>query len=116
MKNPEIYGKEYDNNAMGWEYLESFVKWCTNRDAKVVFMPSTLMRNKTYFKDDKEKWFYENIANEVRKKGWRFVGEPYEYMYDKANYFNTNFHLINRAREMRTLRMVRDLGELRGKR
>jgi len=72
-------------------------------------MPSTLMKSKSYFKEPKEKWFYENIAKEVKNRGWRYIGEPYSYMYDKSNYFDTNFHLINKARKMRTLQMVDDL-------
>ena len=85
------------------------MKWCKARDARVIFMPSTLMKSESYFRNAKEKWFYENLANEVRKKGFVYVGKPYEYMYDISNYFNTNFHLTNKARKMRTLQMVQDL-------
>jgi len=109
VKNPEIYGKKFNKDALGWKYLEKFVKWCENRDVKVIFMPSTLMKSESYFKKPKEKWFYENLSRIVREKGWEYKGEPYEYMYDKSQYFNTNFHLIMKARKMRTLQMIEDL-------
>jgi len=103
------YGAEFDADAVGWEYLEKFVKWCEAKSVKLIFMPSTLMKKEKYFNDSKERWFYENIANEVRERGWLYVGEPYRYMYEKEMYFNTDFHLINRGRELRTLQMVKDL-------
>jgi len=112
MLNPEKYGESFDRNALGWKYLQKFVKWCKARDARVIFMPSTLMKSESYFRNAKEKWFYENLANEVRKKGFVYVGKPYEYMYDISNYFNTNFHLTNKARKMRTLQMVQDLKKI----
>jgi len=106
---PEKYGARFDKNALGWRYLEEFVKWCKKRDVRVVFMPSTLMKDRSYFTDKKERWFYKHIAKIIRNKGWKFVGKPYLYMYEKKMYFNTKFHLINKARKKRTLQMVEDL-------
>ncbi len=109
---PEIYGKQFDSDALGWKYLEKFVQWCQARHVKVVFMPSTLMRHERYQKDPQEKAFYTHIAQEVRKRGWTYVGDPYTYMYDKQWYLNTNFHLIDKGREMRTKQMIEDLSTL----
>ncbi len=108
-KNPEHYGAEFSEDALGWKYLDEFVRWCEKHGARVIFMPSTLMRSESYFSEPKERWFYENIAGEVRKRGWEFVGEPYEYMYERSEYFNTNYHLVDRARGVRSRRMVVDL-------
>jgi hypothetical protein len=107
--HPETYGKEYDPHALGWEYLEHFVAWCKKRNVKVVFMPSTLMWHESYETDQNEKWFYTHIAEEVRKRGWIYMGKPCEYMYDKTYYFNTNFHLTNNARKVRTEQIIKDL-------
>lgn len=106
---PEKYGEEFDGDALGWKYLASFVAWCEERDVKVVFMPSTLMKHTHYLENTKERWFYEHIADLVRQKGWSYVGIPYEYMYEKEMYFDTNFHLIHSAREMRTRQMAEEL-------
>jgi len=108
-KNPESYGKEFDRGALGWKYIEEFVKWAKDKDVKVIFMPSTILKCQEYFDDEKERWFYTHIADEVRKKGWLYVGEPYKYMYDKECYFDTNFHLVKSCREKRTKQMIEDL-------
>ncbi len=107
--SPYTYGKEFSRSAPGWDYLEEFVEWCRERDAKVIFMPATLMPDKSYFDDPKERWFFENIAQEVKNRGWNYVGEPYDYMYDKSLYFNSDSHLIDRGRILRTEQMIKDL-------
>jgi len=109
--HPEKYGAKFDKDALGWKYLQNFMKWCKKRDVKVIFMPSTLLRNKKYFNDKRERWFYTHIADEVRKRGWEYVGQPYKYMYDKKNYFDTDFHLIAKARAVRTQKMIEDLSK-----
>jgi len=106
---PERYGSDFDADAPGWRYLAEFVSWCRARRARVVFMPSTLLYDAYYRNDPKEKWFYMHLADEVRQRGWQFVGEPYDYMYDPAYYFNTNFHLTAEGRERRTVQMIKDL-------
>ncbi len=107
--NAERYGEEFNENSLGWQYLQFFIDWCHVKGATTIFMPSTLMQHPNYLKNKKERWFYENIANEIKKEGWRFIGKPYDYMYDKEDYFNTNFHLIDRARKKRTQQMILDL-------
>ena len=108
-KHPERYGKEFDRDALGWKYIDKFVKWCKKRDVKVIFMPSTILKCKSYFDDEEERWFYTHIGDEVRKRGWLYIGEPYKYMYDKECYFDTNFHLVNSCRKKRTKQMIKDL-------
>jgi len=108
-ENPHRYGKEYKSDALGWEYLKKFVKWCNSREVKVIFVPSTLMDNSLYHNNKIESWYYSNLSNIAKSKGLNFVGEPYDYMYDKSLYFNTDFHLINRGREIRTKKLIEDL-------
>lgn len=106
---PYTYGKDFSRNAPGWEYLGEFIQWCKERDAKVIFMPATLMRHPSYYDDPKERWFHTHIADEVRRMGWNYVGKPYDYMYNERFYFNTDSHLIEEGRRMRTQQMIRDL-------
>jgi len=89
-KNPETYGKEYNQNSLGWKYLKEFISWCDKRKVKVIFIPSTLM----------------DIA---KSKGLNYIGEPFDYMYNKSLYFNTNFHLNNIGRKIRTEQIIKDL-------
>ena len=107
--NAKTYGKEFDRDAIGWEYIQKFVDYCKEKNATVIFLPTTILKHEDYFKIEKEKWFYENIATEVKKRGWKFVGEPYKYMYEKDYFFDTNFHLIDKARDIRTMQMIEDL-------
>lgn len=106
---PNKYGEIYGGDGLAWEYLQEFVVWCEEREVELVFMPSTMMFFDEYRSSAKELWFYENLPQEVRKRGWRFVGEPFEYMYAKEAYFNTDFHLTAEARKRRTREMVLDL-------
>ena len=108
-KQPESYGESFDAKALGWAYLADFVNWCEQRDVTVIFMPSTLMNDVSYSTNEKEKWFYSHIGKEVRKRGWHFVGNPYDYMYGSEDYLNTNFHLTDEARKKRTLQVIKDL-------
>ncbi len=105
----EQYGEKFEREGLGWEYLESFVEWCRSRDVKVYFMPSTLMDNPHYHNDPKKREFYTNLPQIIRDRGWSYIGEPYNYMYDKSLYFNTNFHLNSRGREIRTRQMIEDI-------
>ena len=103
------FGAEFSRGALAWEYLDEFVSWCRERGVKTVFMPSTLLWFESYKSDERERWFFENLADEVRGRGWEFVGEPYEYMYGKDYYFNTDFHLSDEGRDVRTRQMILDL-------
>lgn len=106
---PYTYGKDFSRSAPGWDYLKEFVEWCAERNAKVIFMPATLMPDKSYYENPKEQWFFTHIAEEVESRGWNYVGKPYDYMYDKSLYFNSDSHLIDRGRAMRTEQMILDL-------
>jgi len=106
---PETYGKDFQENSLGMQYIEEFVNWCEKRDVKIIFMPSTLMKHNSYVTDLKEKWFYHNIQNIIKNKGWNYIGNPYDYMYDKQYYFDSNFHLVKKGRELRTTQMIEDL-------
>ncbi len=112
ISHPETYGEAFDPGAPGWDYLSLFVLWCQEREVKVIFVPSTIMYDESYAEVPKEKWFYTHIADVIRKKGWIFAGDPYDYMYDETHYFNTNFHLIDSARKIRTKQMIDDLSAL----
>ena len=105
----ESYGEEFRSDSLGWNYLEEFVEWCRDRGVSIYFLPSTLMDNPHYHNDPKKREFYTNLPQIIRDRGWSYIGEPYNYMYDKSLYFNTNFHLNSRGREIRTKQMIEDI-------
>lgn len=108
-ENPERYGDIFFTNKLGWKYLEEFMKWANSNHVKIIFIPSTQMKDNSYFTNSKEKIFYENIAKEVRKRGWNYLGNPYNYMYKSSFYFNTNFHLTEQGRKIRTEQIIKDI-------
>jgi hypothetical protein len=103
------YGKDFNKKNLSWNYLADFVNWCEKKKVKVIFMPSTMMYFEAYKQDLEEKRFYETLPLEIEKRGWIFVGNPYDYMYDKKYYFNTDFHLTSEGKEIRTNQIVKDL-------
>ena len=108
-KPPYRYGKEFDRNAPGWKYIEEFVSWCKARQVTTIFMPATLLPHKSYYDDPKERWYFTHIGEEIEKRGWMYVGKPYDYMYDTEYYYNTDFHLTDEGRTLRTLQLIKDL-------
>ena len=110
-KKPQTYGKDSNLNSLGIKYLKEFVLLCKNRNIKVLFVPSTLMYNKSYLKDKIESKFYNNLKNNLNQKGLLFIGNPYNYMQSKDNYFDTIYHLTTKARDIRTKRLIKDISQ-----
>jgi hypothetical protein len=54
---------------------------------------------------------YENLEKVMSQKGFNFVGNVFDYMYEKKYYFDTNYHLVSEAREFRTKKLIEDLKE-----
>jgi len=107
--NPEKYGKEFNSNSLGWDYLEKFIKWSRDRNVTVIFMPSVLMKHKSYFNNPIEQKFYKNIGKIVENRGWRYIGKPFDYMYNPLYFFNTNFHLIKKGQILNTNKIINNL-------
>jgi len=103
------YGKEFDQESLSWKYLKEFTSWCKKNNVKFVFTPPTLLYFDKYKTDKKEKWYYNNINKLVERNNWEYIGNPYDYMYKKQYYFNTDFHLNDKGREIRTKQMIKDL-------
>ena len=105
------YGKEYEENTLSWKYLEKFVEWCSKKDIQTIFVPSTLLKFDIYKNDPVEKSYYSNIPKLIKARKWNYIGNPYDYMYDKKFYFNTDFHLNHKGRIKRTEQLVKDLSD-----
>ncbi len=106
------YGINYNSNSLGFKYLTNFVQWCKEKNVKVIFTPSTLLYFKTYKNDKTEQWFYTNLSKIIKNKGWIYIGDPYKYMYEKKYYFNTDYHLTTKGRQIRTKQMIKDLSSI----
>lgn len=103
------YGAEFEKNTLTWKYLDSFVQWCKENNVETIFVPSTLLGFDIYKSDTKERLYYELIPKLIKDKNWNYVGNPYDYMYEKEFYFNTDFHLNHKGRIKRTKQLIEDL-------
>lgn len=107
--NANKYANNFNKNALAWDYLSDFMQWCKRKNVKVIFMPSTMMYFDDYKNDLKNKEFYINLPKFIQNKKWIFIGNTYDYMYDKKYYFNTDFHLTKEGKNLRTNQMIKDL-------
>ncbi len=106
---PVKYSESFDRHAPGWRYLEYFVQWCTEKNVRVIFMPPSLMWDASYSNTSAEQKFFTQLIEEIRRRGWRYIGDPYTYMYKNKWFFNTRYHLTEEGRERRTEQMIEDL-------
>ncbi|RLA76307.1 MAG: hypothetical protein DRG78_19260 [Epsilonproteobacteria bacterium] len=104
----KTYGREYNEKALSWIYLKEFNSWCKENDIRCIFIPGAFMKYESYFTDEKERWFYENISKIAIKKGMEFIGEPYDYMFKKELYFNSIYHLTSKGRDKMTQQIISD--------
>lgn len=109
---PNDYGAHYSKELLMWDYLGEFVSWCEARGAGVVLVPPAMLYFDVYRTDPLERRFYESIADDIRARGWEFVGDPYDYMYTKESHFNTDFHLTHESRDIHTQKLI-DILKLR---
>lgn len=65
------------------------------------FIPPALMHNERYNKQ-KEKMFYDNLAERLNKAGIKLTGQPRDFFYPMDDFFDTNFHLTAEARQRHT--------------
>jgi hypothetical protein len=107
--NPEKYGKSFKKDSIGWDYLKEFINWSKDKNVTVIFMPSALMKHSSYYKNPIEYKFYKDIGTIVQNRGWNYIGDPFDYMYNSSYHFNTNFHLTDRGRVFNTNKIIIDL-------
>ena len=106
---PRKYGVDAKNKE-GWNWLKDYVSWAKEEGICLIVMPPTMMYL-PYYKDNSiEKEFYTTLNKRVNALGIHFISEPYAYMYDRENYFNTDYHLNNDSRKIWTKKLIKDLG------
>ncbi len=105
---PRRYGADARHRE-GWQWLERYARWAKRNGIRLIVMPPTMMEDPFYRADATERRFYEGLAQRVEALGIPFVGNPYDYMYGREYYFNTDYHLTDRGRNHHTRRIIRDL-------
>lgn len=107
---PRHYGADALKNQEGWRWLREYAEWAKANGIYLIITPPTMMKDKSYYDDPAEHRFYEGLKQKVEGLGIAFVGNPYEAMYGREMYFNTDYHLNNKGREKWTRQLINDLG------
>lgn len=111
---PRRYGADADNTR-GWRWLERYVAWAKARGVRLILTPPTMMADPSYRSDPSERRFYEGLPRRVEALGVPFVGNPYDFMYPREYYFNTDYHLTDTGRARHTQKLIEALYPLLSK-
>ena len=108
---PNRYGYDYKKNPLAWYYLENFNSWAKKHNICLIFIPSVLMDDPFYHNDKLEREFYDSLPKNARSHGLNYIGKPFDFMYPKSWFFNTDYHLNSEARERHTHKLIELLGD-----
>jgi hypothetical protein len=87
-----------------------FVGWAKKNRVCVIVIPPTFLYYEEYRNCDSEK-FFDAIRSTMNNFGVPFVGDPFNYMYDKKYYFDTIYHLNGPGGVLRTKQIMADIGD-----
>lgn len=104
------YGREAPTDAEGWRILADFGAYARSRGTCLIFVPPAFMERPEYRNDPIERGFYENLPARVRSLGFAYVGRPFDFMMPPDDFLNTDYHLVDEARQKFTLKLVEALG------
>ena len=108
---PTLYGKIEPKNDLAWEYLQKFNNWAKSNGICTIYIPPVFMDQKIYHTDKQEIDFYQNLPKKAKAHGLNFIGNPYDFMYKRDMFFNTDYHLNSEARDIHTKRLIEFLGD-----
>ena len=90
--------------------IRNYISWAKENGVCLVFMPPNYM----YFDGYKEsvyRQFFLKIKSFIAGNGIPYIGDPYDYMYDRSYYFGTIYHLDSLGVEKRTEQVLADIGD-----
>jgi hypothetical protein len=89
--------------------MDDYLQWARSQDVCVVLLPPNRMSFEEYSGPEFAE-FFERIRQYAQSRGLAYPGDPHDYIYDKAYYFNTEYHLNSIGVDLRTEQMIQDLG------
>ncbi|MDD5399891.1 MAG: hypothetical protein PHQ93_01710 [Sulfurimonas sp.] len=98
---PRRYGDSGVNKA-AVEWIENYAEYLREKGAKLILLPPAMMEHEFYKSDEKERDFYNGLRDKI---GVKFLGNPYEFMYERDMMFNTDYHLTDEARVVHTKKL-----------
>lgn len=100
------YGKEFKNNTLGLKYIRDFVSWAKNNNIHTVFTPVPFLKKTEYFDDPVESYFYKNLPDILRSNDINYIGNPYDFMFEEDDFFNSDYHLTAESRLIATKKLI----------
>ena len=107
---PWRYGRDNPPDPTAWRRLVAYRNWLQQRGACLLLLPPTLLFDVSYRTDPVEHRFYASLPVQARAQGLVYVGNPYDFMYPRDWYFNTDYHLTAEGRARHTGRVISLLG------
>jgi len=89
--------------------LHDYIDWAEENGICLIFMPPNYMYFDEYNGPVHEQFFL-NIKSYLAGNNVRYIGDPYDYMFDQSYYFGTVYHLDSLGIEKRTGQIVKDIG------
>ncbi|MBZ0329366.1 hypothetical protein KZO25_03450 [Halomonas sp. ANAO-440] len=106
----ERYGHEMQSGRLDHESLQAFRDAVLDRGACPVFLPPPLRFEPSYLSDPVEAEYYRTLPERLRSAGLKWLGDPYDAMRPGDDFFDTNFHLMDEARQAYTEKVIAWLG------
>lgn len=106
---PRQYGAEHVNDAPGWALLRHFQALLQDRGACLVLVPPAFLFHPHYRENPVEQHFYSMLPERAGRHGLTYRGRPYDFMYPAEDMFDTDYHLIDEARQRNTRRLIEAL-------
>ena len=101
---PRRYGDSGVNKA-ALEWIERYAAYLEEKGARLILLPPAMMEHEFYKSDEKQREFYGGLRDKMSKIGVKFLGNPYEFMYERDMMFNTDYHLTDEARVVHTKKL-----------
>jgi hypothetical protein len=88
--------------------LHDYIGWAEDNGVCLIFMPPNYMYFDEY-NGPLHGQFFMNIKSYLAGNDAPYIGDPYDYMFDKSYYFETVYHLDSLGVEKRTEQIVKDI-------
>lgn len=96
------YGRLRNPDGQGWKKIEAFVSDRQATNPCIFLMPPAFLENAYYRQNSVERYFYDNLSNDARRHNLTFLGQPFDFMYERRHFFNTDYHLRDEGRDLHT--------------
>lgn len=106
----ETYGKALSEGSFDWVRLRQFRDELLAQGACPIFMPPPMLFQRSYVESLAEAHFYQTLPHRATSQGLYWLGKPREAMRDANDFFDTNFHLVDEARQDYTQQIIGWLG------